>query len=195
MQILIYALSVLLVLVCLLLVGSILMQLPRNEGLGTAFGGGMTENLFGAETANVLTKITVWLGIIFFALTLFLAVVYSYYHRQQGLSAIDRELLGSPAVVQPTPAPEATPAEEAAPATEATEQPAATTTEAAEKPEATPAPEATPETPAPEAAPAATPAAETPTAEQPAAAEEKAQPAAEAAPVATEATATPAATE
>jgi len=185
MLILIYVLSGLLVLVCLLLVGAILMQLPRNEGLGTAFGGGMTENLFGAETANVLTKITVWLGIIFFALTLTLAVVYSYYHRQQGVSDIDKALLASPAVEQTTdtPAPAATPADEAAPATEATEQPAATPAEQpAAATEATSAPA---ETPAAEAAPAATPAEEAAPAP---AATEAAQPAAEAA-------ATPAATE
>ena len=100
MQIFIYLLSGLLVLVCLLLVLAVLMQLPRNEGLGTAFGGGMTENLFGAETTNVLTKATVWLGIIFFILTLTLSVVYSYHHKQRG-SSIERELLASPAVTAP----------------------------------------------------------------------------------------------
>jgi len=183
MLIFIYVLSGLLVLVCLLLVGSVLMQLPRNEGLGTAFGAGMTENLFGAETANVLTKITVWLGIIFFALTLTLAVVYSYYH--QGTSAVDRELLASPLVEQP-----ATPATDEG--TSAEEKPADTEKQS----------EAT-EQPAAEMAPTATPAEES-AAEQPAAAEENAQPAEEAAPApvatedaqpAAEAAATPAANE
>ena len=65
------------VLVCVLMVGAVLMQRPKNEGLGAAFGGGMTENIFGAQTTHVLQKFTVWLGIVFFALTLVLAVIYA----------------------------------------------------------------------------------------------------------------------
>jgi len=34
----------------------ILMQRPKSEGLGAAFGGGVTENIFGAQTTNVLVK-------------------------------------------------------------------------------------------------------------------------------------------
>ena len=65
------------VLVCILMVGVVLMQRPKNEGLGAAFGGGMTDNIFGAQTTHVLQKFTVWLGIVFFALTLLLAVLYA----------------------------------------------------------------------------------------------------------------------
>ena len=65
------------VLVCVLMVGVVLMQRPKNEGLGAAFGGGMTENIFGAQTTHVLQKFTVWLGIVFFALTLLLAIIYA----------------------------------------------------------------------------------------------------------------------
>ena len=46
----------------------ILMQRPKSEGLGAAFGGGVTENIFGAQTTNVLVKFTGWLAGIFFAL-------------------------------------------------------------------------------------------------------------------------------
>ena len=59
----------LLVIVCLLMILAILMQRPKNEGLGAAFGGGLTDNLFGAQTTTVLTKFTVWMCGIFFALT------------------------------------------------------------------------------------------------------------------------------
>lgn len=82
------------VLVCLLMVGVVLMQRPKNEGLGAAFGGGMTENIFGAQTTHVLQKFTVWLGIVFFALTLLLAVIYA--KSGTGETAIQKELLSQP---------------------------------------------------------------------------------------------------
>ena len=79
------------VLTALLMVLVILMQRPKSEGLGAAFGGGMTENLFGAQTTNVLTKITSWLAAIFFALTFALSILYS--HKGTANSAVRRELM------------------------------------------------------------------------------------------------------
>ena len=55
----------------------ILMQRPKSEGLGAAFGGGVTENIFGAQTTNVLTKVTGWLAAIFFLLTFILSILYA----------------------------------------------------------------------------------------------------------------------
>jgi len=92
------------VLVCLLMVAVTLMQLPRSEGLGAAFGGGVTENLFGAQTTNVLTKFTVWLGMAFFVITLLLA--FAYANDGSTGSKIEKELLASP---QPSAAPAASP--------------------------------------------------------------------------------------
>src|SRR5437762_8712102 len=65
-----------LVVVGLLIILVVLMQRPKNEGLGAAFGGGMTDNLFGAQTTNVLQSGTRWLGGIFFGLTLLLSFLY-----------------------------------------------------------------------------------------------------------------------
>jgi preprotein translocase subunit SecG len=65
------------VLDALLMMLVILMQRPKSEGLGAAFGGGVTENLFGAQTTNVLTKITGWLAAIFFLLTFILSILYA----------------------------------------------------------------------------------------------------------------------
>lgn len=96
MSILINVLIAIHVLVCLLMVGVVLMQRPKNEGLGAAFGGGMTENIFGAQTTHVLQKFTVWLGIFFFVITLVLAMLYA--RRTAGETAIQRELLSQPAV-------------------------------------------------------------------------------------------------
>lgn len=96
MSILINVLIAIHVLVCFLMVGVVLMQRPKNEGLGAAFGGGMTENIFGAQTTHVLQKFTVWLGIFFFVITLVLAMLYT--RRTAGETAIQRELLSQPAV-------------------------------------------------------------------------------------------------
>ena len=92
MNLLINLLSVLFVLVALLMVLVILMQRPKSEGLGAAFGGAVTENIFGAQTTNVLVKFTTWLAGIFFALTLGLSILYA--HRGTGgESAFRRELM------------------------------------------------------------------------------------------------------
>ena len=42
--------------VCLLMTLLILMQRPKQEGLGAAFGGGVTDQVFGASTTNVLPR-------------------------------------------------------------------------------------------------------------------------------------------
>ena len=127
------------VFVSLLIILLTLMQRPKNEGLGAAFGGGMTDNLFGAQTTNVLQTITRWLGGIFFGLTLLLSCLYVRLPNVK--SASQKELTEKPAVVVPaaTPAP--------APALPA----------AATEPVVAPTPEAAPALPVP-ATPAATPA-------------------------------------
>src|SRR5437773_7885623 len=104
MNLLINLLSVFFVLVALLMVLVILMQRPKSEGLGAAFGGGVTENIFGAQTTNVLVKFTTWLAGIFFALTFGLSVLYA--HRGAGgESAFRRELMKQQAAPTPSPAP------------------------------------------------------------------------------------------
>lgn len=63
------------VIICLLLALVVLMQRPKQEGLGAAFGGGLTDQAFGAQTTNVLQKGTVYLGTLFFVVTLILAIL------------------------------------------------------------------------------------------------------------------------
>jgi preprotein translocase subunit SecG len=86
------------ILVALLMILVILMQRPKSEGLGAAFGGGVTENIFGAQTTNVLTKITGWLAAIFFLLTFVLSILYA--HKGNTDSGLRRQLEKS----QPPPA-------------------------------------------------------------------------------------------
>ena len=151
MQILINILLVIHVLVSLLIVLFVLMQRPKNEGLGAAFGGGMTDNLFGAQTTNVLQTITRWLGCIFFALSLGLSILYVKAPRKSGL----KERLGG----LPVPAAPATPAPADAQQLQdaikkAIEEKKDGTAPADAKPEAAPAapaPEAKPDAPAPAA--------------------------------------------
>jgi len=91
MSILLNVALVIFVLVALLMIFVILMQRPKSEGLGAAFGGGVTENIFGAQTTNVLTKITGWLAGIFFALTFLLSVLYA--HQTGTTSGLRQELM------------------------------------------------------------------------------------------------------
>jgi len=106
MNILINVLLAMDMLVAVLMTLVILMQRPKSEGLGAAFGGGVTENIFGAQTTNVLTKFTGWLAGIFFVLTFVLGILYA--QRSASDSSLHRELMGMPA---------AAPAASVAPAT------------------------------------------------------------------------------
>jgi len=103
MNLLINFCLVLFVLVATLMVLVILMQRPKSEGLGAAFGGGVTENIFGAQTTNVLVKFTTWLAGIFFALTFALSVLYA--HHSVASSAFRRELMKNQPAPQTSPAP------------------------------------------------------------------------------------------
>ena len=113
MPILLNFLLVVEALVAVLMMLVILMQRPKSEGLGAAFGGGVTENIFGAQTTNVLTTITTWLASIFFIIVLALSVLYS--HRGAPDSAVRRELMKTSAPAKaPAPAPAKAAAQNAA---------------------------------------------------------------------------------
>ena len=73
MSILIGFLYVIEVLACLLLALVVMLQKPKEGGLGGAIAGGMGEAVFGADASNVLIKVTIWIGAIFLANTLLLA--------------------------------------------------------------------------------------------------------------------------
>jgi preprotein translocase subunit SecG len=153
MNILINVLLAIDMLVAVLMTLVILMQRPKSEGLGAAFGGGVTENIFGAQTTNVLTKFTGWLAGIFFVLTFVLGVLYA--RRSASDSSLHRELMGMPAatpaasVAPATGSPISTPAAGAAASAAnvsppATAQPAAPAADAASPPRAIVSPSAVP---------------------------------------------------
>jgi preprotein translocase subunit SecG len=91
-----------LVIVCVLLTLVVLMQRPRSEGLGAAFGSGMTENIFGAQTTTVLTKATAYLGGIFFGVTLLITILVSRQSSERRTGLLENELKNT------KPAPSAT---------------------------------------------------------------------------------------
>src|SRR5207247_212173 len=85
MSLLIGFLSFILVMDCLILVLLILAQLPKKEaGIGTAFGGGATDALFGAGSGNVLTKVTKYTAGIFLGLALLLSIMIVRVNAEKG---------------------------------------------------------------------------------------------------------------
>ena len=143
MNILIGFLYVVEVAVCLLLVLVVMLQKPKEGGLGGVIGGGMAEAAFGAEAGNVLIKVTIWLGAIFLINTLALARLTSTIHTKTLMNdvaapaPIQQQLPDLPAANIPAPAPTPAPA----------------------APVPAPAPAAKPAAPVPAPAPAAKPAA------------------------------------
>ncbi len=158
-------LLVVFVIVCLLMALLILMQRPKQEGLGAAFGGGVTDQVFGARTTNVLQRGTVYLGSMFFILSLTLAILIGKQTKQKTLLEPEKavaaksadkaeekaaEVVPPPSLVDQLPAEDAPAPAEEVPAAPAEEPPAAPNAEApAPNAEAPAAPNA--EAPAPEA--------------------------------------------
>ena len=173
MSILIGFLYVVEVVVCLLLALVVMLQKPKEGGLG-GLAGGMGEAVFGANAGNVLIKVTAWLGAIFLINTLALARFTSKSDPHAGSVmageqapvqkeaapqplSLDPEALNQTTVpaaapaaqpAAPAPAAKPAPAKPAAPAA-APAKPAAPA--AAPAKPASAAPAAKPSTPAPEA--------------------------------------------
>lgn len=71
---LLLTLNVVFVLIAVAMIALILMQRGAGAAAGSGFGGGASATVFGAQGAsNFLSKSTKWLGIAFFAVTLFMA--------------------------------------------------------------------------------------------------------------------------
>jgi len=143
LSILIPVLLAVLVIVCILLTLVILMQRPRSEGLGAAFGSGMTENIFGAQTTTVLTKATVYLGGAFFAVTLLLTILTAKQGAERRIGVL--EDAARKAAHAATPAASPSPVASPSPSPAASPSPVASPSPAA-SPSATPA--MSPEAPA-----------------------------------------------
>ena len=82
MNILIWLLTVVHVLVCVVLVVLVLMQKSSEQGVGAAFGGGVTEQVFGGSITP-LVRMTIWCACILLATTLLLAIL----HARRGIAS------------------------------------------------------------------------------------------------------------
>lgn len=119
------------IVVCLLLVLVVMLQKPKEGGLGGAIGGGMLESTLGADAGNVLIKTTAILGAIFLCNTLILARMTSVKNARSIMAgeepaAVVQETPSLPGLNEmPTPTAPAAPAKPAAPVAPATPAPAA----------------------------------------------------------------------
>lgn len=79
MSILLTIFALILVILCLFIGLIVLMQrASSNAGMGSALGGGAAESAFGGETANVLTRLTIWSIVLFFVLSMGLYMGFLY---------------------------------------------------------------------------------------------------------------------
>lgn len=145
LNIIISLLTFILIIISLFMVLVILMQrASANAGMGSAFGGGVTESAFGAETTNILTRATKWSAVAFFVIALALYLMYMSQQAPRD-AATETALPDIPVAAQESTEAEAM----AAQVQEAVEQTAAEEGEAAlpEEAPATIGEEAVPETP------------------------------------------------
>jgi preprotein translocase subunit SecG len=112
------------VVVCLLLVLVVMLQKPKEGGLGGAISGGMLEASLGADAGNVLIRTTAVLGIVFLVNTLVLARLTSTVHSRSLMANESEPTAEAAAPALPAAAPEL-PATPAAPAPAAPVAPAA----------------------------------------------------------------------
>ena len=111
MNIFIGCLYVVEVVVCLMLALVVMLQKPKEGGLGGAIGGGMLEASLGADAGNVLIKTTAILGAVFLVNTLVLARLTSTIH-SHSLMAREAEPTAEAAPALPTAADMPAPAPE-----------------------------------------------------------------------------------
>ncbi|MDP0489819.1 MAG: preprotein translocase subunit SecG [Verrucomicrobiota bacterium JB023] len=96
------------VFVSLLMILVVMMQRPKQEGLGAAFGAGMTDQLLGAGTTSFLQKATVWLGCLFFLISLILAILVGRQNQitgkiEEGTKVAPLEETAAPAIGEVPP--------------------------------------------------------------------------------------------
>ena len=84
------------IVVALFVILLVLMQKSSEQGVGAAFGGGMTETVFGAGTTTALVRMTIWCAGALLATTLILAVLHSH-RTKTGGSLMRRSLATMPA--------------------------------------------------------------------------------------------------
>ena len=85
------------VIVTILLLVVVLMQRPKQEGLGAAFGSAITDQAFGARTTDVLKKATVWFGSLFMIICLVMGILYTRQYKAEEPTLSKVETAATPA--------------------------------------------------------------------------------------------------
>ena len=104
MSILITLLTVLDVLIALLIIALVLVQQSKSGGgLGTTFGGGGSDSLFGAHASSHLSRLTVIFATLFLGITLALAIMSAHVTKNKNLTAINSALMETAPTTQTQP--------------------------------------------------------------------------------------------
>ena len=100
---LLWVLNIFYVLIAIAMIALILMQRGAGAQAGSGFGGGASATVFGARGAsNFLSKSTKWLAILFFVISMGMAIYASKTARQGTTSAApDLGVMGQPAPAAP----------------------------------------------------------------------------------------------
>lgn len=105
MSIVLGILTFILIVVSLFLILVVLAQKAKSDGgVGGALGGGMTEAAFGADTNNVLTKMTINATIAFFVLSFVLYLGHIYQRNHTGSTGGALPSIAAPAAAPTAPA-------------------------------------------------------------------------------------------
>ncbi len=116
-------LTFVLIINCLMLIGLVLIQLPKKDaGAGLAFGAGAADALFGAGSGNALTMITKWATVSFLVICLALGMMMESINGKGDASVFAKQLMqkqsqvpaAAPAPAASTTTPTAIPAAAAA---------------------------------------------------------------------------------
>lgn len=90
MDILINLLTIIDVFLAVLIIALVLVQQSKSGGgLGSTFGGGGSESLFGAHASSQLSKLTVVFVTLFLAITLALAIITAHRPSNPSLAKMD----------------------------------------------------------------------------------------------------------
>ena len=117
MNVLIGILTVIHVVIAVFLIILVLMQKSHEQGVGAAFGGGMTETVFGGATTTALVRLTIYCACALLATTVLLAFLHS--HRgTSGGSLLQKASQSAPAVPMPASGGSTLPTPSAAPETQ-----------------------------------------------------------------------------
>jgi preprotein translocase subunit SecG len=93
MHILVVLLTIVDVLIALLIIGLVLVQQSKSGGgLGSTFGGGGSDSLFGAHASTQLSRLTVWFATLFILITLALAIISAHKPKQKSIVELNSML-------------------------------------------------------------------------------------------------------